>query len=82
MTTQSLNKILFPVKSVCSVITFSAFVLLITCCGCGKEEETEKTVEFKDLISTTAESQTPKTDEEAAPVVAIPAEPAAPERPV
>ena len=65
MKNPSLSAVLFPTKSVCSVITFSAFVLIITCCGCGKEEETEKTVEFKDLISNTAESQTPKTDEEA-----------------
>ena len=83
MKTPSLNEVLFPVKSVCSVITFSAFVLIIACCGCCKEEETEKAVEFKDLISAPAESQAPKVAEEVVPVEAKQAEPAAvPEQPV
>src|SRR3990170_3738094 len=81
MKTPSLNEVLFPIKSVCSVITFSTCILIITCCGCGKEEEAEKAVEFKELISTTAESQAPKAAEEAAPVEAKQAEPAAPEQP-
>ena len=75
----SLNAILFPIKSVCSVITFSACILIIACCGCGKEEkEAEKAVEFKELISTTAESQAPKASEEATPVKAKQAAPAQP----
>src|SRR3972149_10644831 len=77
MKNQFLNEILFPIKSVCSVITFSACILIIACCGCGKEEkEAEKAVEFKELISTTAESQAPKVAEEAVPVEAKQAEPA------
>ncbi|MCR4319703.1 MAG: tetratricopeptide repeat protein, partial [Candidatus Brocadiaceae bacterium] len=78
----SLNAVLFPIKSVCNVITFSACILIIACCGCGKEEkEAEKAVEFKELISATAESQVPKADEEAAPVKDKQAKPAVPEQP-
>ena len=56
MKNPSLNAVLFPIKSVCSVITFSACIVIIACCGCGKEEkEAEKAAEFKELISTTAE---------------------------
>ena len=69
MKNPSLNEVLFPIKSVCSVITFSTCILIITCCGCGKEEETEKAVEFKDIISAPAESQSQQIAEEAAPVV-------------
>ena len=78
MKNPSLNAVLFPIKSVYNVITFSACIVIIACCGCGKEEkEAEKAVEFKELISTTAESQAPKAAEEAAPVKAKQAKPAA-----
>ena len=73
MKNASLNAVLFPIKSVFSVITFSACILIIACCGCGKEEkEAGKSVEFKELISTTAESQAPKAAKEAAPEVVKP----------
>src|SRR3990167_7241953 len=79
MKNPSLDEVLFPIKSVCSIITFSACILIIACCGCGKEEkEAEKAVEFKELISATAESQAPKVAEEAVPVEAKQAAPKQP----